>query len=302
MVTRRMLIAGAAGAAAAPFPAWAAQDAFTNDAIQRGRATVPVSLNGEGRFRFVVDTAANCSVIADDLIGRLGFEPMGELGMHTLVGREIVPAVRAARLQSGALDVRYPRLAVGRRAAMAGLDGLLGTDLLAQHRLTLNFRGTDRIRIARSNAPARGFREPLISRAELVVAGQPGFGGLLVIPARIGLEQGSAIVDSGAEGTLMNRAAAIAGRATPLTLPDGRSRFRIQSPTGEATTGDAMMLRTLSFAGITISNLPVAVGDFHTFQYAGLQDQPSILIGLDIFRLFASVYVDLKRQELSVRL
>lgn len=301
MVTRRMLIAGAAGVVA-PLPAWAGQDGITNDAIQRGRATVPIELNGGGPYRFVVDTAANCSVVAEDLVPRLGLEPMGELGMHTLVGREVVPAVRADRVRSGALDARNPRLAVGKRAAMAGLDGLIGTDLLHEHRLTLNFRGTDRIRIAPSNAPTRTFRDQFTARTELIARGEPGFRDLLVIPARIGLTAGYAIVDTGAEGTLINRPAAVAGRATPLTLPDGRHQFRIQSPTGEAIVGDAMTLRTLAFAGVTVSAMPVAVGDFHTFRYAGLQDQPAVLIGLDVFQLFASVYIDLKRSEFVVRL
>jgi hypothetical protein len=296
-----MLIAGAAGVVA-PLPAWAGQDSITNDAIQRGRATVPIELNGGGRYRFAVDTAANCSVVAEDLVTPLGLEPMGELGMHTLVGREIAPAVRADRLRSGALDIRYPRLAVGKRAAMAGLDGLIGTDLLHEHRLTLNFRGTDRIRIAPSNAPTRTFRDQFTARSELIASGEPGFGDLLVIPARIGLTSGYAIVDTGAEGTLINRPAAVAGRATPLILPDGRHQFRIQSPTGQAIVADAMTLRTLAFAGVTVSAMPVAVGDFHTFRYAGLQDQPAVLIGLDVFQLFASVYIDLKRGEFVVRL
>jgi hypothetical protein len=296
-----MLIAGAAGVVA-PLPAWAGQDGITNDAIQRGRATVPIELNGGGRYRFAVDTAANCSVVAEDLVTPLGLEPMGELGMHTLVGREIAPAVRADRLRSGALDIRYPRLAVGKRAAMAGLDGLIGTDLLHEHRLTLNFRGTDRIRIAPSNAPTRTFRDQFTARSELIASGEPGFGDLLVIPARIGLTSGYAIVDTGAEGTLINRPAAVAGRATPLTLPVGRHQFRIQSPSGQAIVADAMTLRTLAFAGVTVSAMPVAVGDFHTFRYAGLQDQPAVLIGLDVFQLFASVYIDLKRGEFVVRL
>src|SRR5690606_32022690 len=234
-----------------------------------------IELNGVSRFRFAVDTAANCSVVAEDLVAPLGLQRRGELGMHTLVGREIVPAVRAERLRSGALDARLPRLAVGKRAAMAGLDGLIGTDLLREHRLTLNFRGTDRIRIAPSNAPARNFRDQFTARTELIARGEPGFGDLMVIPARIGLTPGYAIVDSGAEGTLINRPAAVAGRATRLTLPDGRTRLQIQSPTGETVYGDAMTLRTLAFAGVTVSSMPVAVGDFHTFRHAGLEDRPA---------------------------
>lgn len=309
MLTRRTVIAGtAAGTACGVFEiptalAWPPpeqQDEFGTVSLHRERATVPVYLNEIGPLRFAVDTAANCSVVSSDLVEPLGLEPLGELAMHTLVGREIVPAVRALRLRSGALDASDPRLAVGKRSAMAGLDGLLGTDLLADSQLILNFQGRARTRVARSSAPPRGFLDTLAPQARLVVAGERRFGSLLMIPVRIGSATAVAIIDSGAEGTLLNRAAARVGRATPL--PSGQNSKRIHSPTGEATSGEGMVLRSLGIAGVAISNLPVAVGDFHTFRLWGLADEPALLIGLDVLRLFTAVYIDLKRSEFSLRL
>lgn len=302
MVTRRMLVAGGASIAVGPVPAFAQQEAIGSEGQRRGRATVPVFLNDQGPFQFVVDTAANASVISSDLSERLQLESIGEIGMHTLIGREVVPAVRAMRLESGALDVRFLRLAVGLRSAIAGLDGLLGCDLLVDSKVILNFRGTQRVRIARSNAPARNFLDRMSSETPQVVAGERRFGNLLMIPAWIGGDAAIAVIDSGAEGTILNRAAARTGRATPLVPADGQRRRRIQSPTGEATTGEAMSLPSLRFAGISISGLPVAVGDFHSFEIWGLADQPAIIIGLDILRLFDVVHIDLKRNELSLQI
>lgn len=301
MVTRRMLVAAGASLAVGPVPAFAGQDAFGSEGQRRGRATVPVYLNEQGPFQFIVDTAANASVISSDLVERLQLESIGAIGMHTLVGREVVPAVRAARLESGTLDARGVRLAVGLRSAIAGLDGLLGCDLLVESKVILNFRGTQRVRIARSNAPARNFLDRMASETPQVVAGVRLFGSLLMVPAWIGGNAAIAIIDSGAEGTILNRAAALTGRATPLVPTDGQRRRRIQSPTGEATTGEAMSLPSLRFAGISISDLPVAVGDFHSFEVWGLADQPAVLIGLDILRLFDAVHIDLKRSELSLQ-
>src|SRR5690606_15932840 len=112
------------------------------------RATVPVFLNDAGPFTFMVDTAANASVIADDLATRLQLPSLGDIGMHTLIGREVVPAARVERMRSGTLDAPDVRVAVGSRPAMGGLDGLLGCDLLVGRKVILNFRGSQRVRIA----------------------------------------------------------------------------------------------------------------------------------------------------------
>ena len=68
----------------------------TTDRVHR--STVPVFINGEGPFRFAVDTAASASVVASDLVEQLNIAPAGELDMHTVIGLERVPAVRARTL------------------------------------------------------------------------------------------------------------------------------------------------------------------------------------------------------------
>lgn len=302
MLERRTFIAALTASALAARPAVARQDSFGSEDLHRGRATVAVFINDQGPFQFIIDTAANSSVIADDLVAPLGLSSIGNIGMHTLVGREVVPAVRGRRVRSGALDARDVRFAVGSRAAIAGLDGLLGCDLLVDTKVVLNFQGgVQRTRIVRSSAPARGILERRDSGTPYVARGERQFGNLLVIPARIGTTQAQAIIDSGAEGTILNRAAALAGRAVPLRLADGQTRWRIQSPTGEATAGELMVLPLLDIAGMTISSLPIVVGDFHTFRVAGLENRPAMLVGLDVFRLFNAVHIDLKRSEFSVR-
>src|SRR5690606_30705861 len=120
----------------------------TTDRVHR--STVPVFIDGQGPFRFAVDTAASASVVADDLAKALAIAPAGELDMHTVIGLERVRAVRARSLSSGALTVGGARLAVGSRPGLIGLDGLLGLDLLAGQRLIMRFRGQGRSSINRS--------------------------------------------------------------------------------------------------------------------------------------------------------
>jgi len=277
------------------------QDTFGTSGVAAGRATVPVIINGQGPFQFAVDSAANCSVISRDLLEVLDLRPTLRLAMHTLVGREMVDAVVVERLSSGALNQPFVRLAVGSRPAMAGLDGLLGSDLLADKRLILNFRGGVRARIGGSRTSARGFLDPADPQTSLVVAGERRFESLMMIEARVGSTPALAIIDSGAEGTILNRAAAIAGRAQPLILGDGTNRSRIQSPTGREVAAEVMVVRSIGFAGISVTRPPVIVGDFHTFDLWGLSDRPAMLLGIDVLSLFDSVFIDLKRGEFSVR-
>lgn len=300
MVTRRLLMAAAASLGLSPLQAMAQQDSFSSGAVHRRRATVPVFLDGEGPFQFMVDTAATASLISSDLAERLQLPSAGSIGMHTLVGREVVPAVRVSRMTTGALDAPDVLLAVGSRAAISGLDGLLGCDLLVDRKVILNLDGTERVRIARSNAPPRTYHTGITPGIPVVVTGERRFGNLLVVPAHVGRSPAVAIIDSGAEGTILNRAAALAGNARPMTPGDGQVIRRVQSPTGEVTWGQAMLLPSLRLAGVSVTNLAVAVGDFHSFQIWDLEHQPAVLIGMDILRRFKSVHIDLKRSELSL--
>lgn len=303
-IDRRRVISGGL-LVCAPFAgSSSAQDRaaeFGTSGLDRGRVTVPVQINDGRALKFAVDSAANCSVIASDLIAPLGL-PLGEtLTMHTLVGREETPSVRADRLHSDALTAKDVRLAVGNRLAMDGLDGLLGADLLTNHRLLLNFKGQARTRISRSRSAARGFFDPVNPSARLNATPLPRFGDLLSIPIRIGSAPGIGIIDSGAGVSVLNRAAAAAGRATPAALDGGATGSRVQSPTGRTAPVDVMLLPALGFAGVTISRVPVLVGDLHTFDIWGAADRPAMLMGVDILGLFDSVMIDLKRGEFTLK-
>ena len=300
---RRLVLTGALAAAMSPTGPLIAQEftpEFGTTRVDRGRATVPVRINDGGWLTFAVDSAANCSVVASDLIDPLKL-PFGErLGMHTLVGREEVASVRADSLRCDALSARNVRLAVGDRHAMDGLDGLLGVDLLADLRLVLNFKGQARSMISRSRADRQSFFDFDKPSSRLVASPQSRQGGLLAINARIGSTPGVAIIDSGAGHSVLNSAAAMASRSNLLTLTGGATTSRIRSPTGRTASVDLMLLPFLSFAGLTISRLPIMVGDLHTFGVMGVAETPAMLLGVDILGLFDSVAIDLKRGTFSV--
>ena len=268
----------------------------TTDRVHR--STVPVFINDRGPFRFAVDTAASASVVADDLVEAVGIEPAGQLDMHTVIGLERVPAVRARTLASGSLSVEDARMAVGSRPGLIGLDGLLGLDLLANQRLVMRFRGQGRSSINRSRPDHAQFLGVVRPRVRF----QPPQGGgaeLMVVNALVRGQQVQAIVDTGAQVTLINPALAAAAEARPFQSRSASTGdMLVQSPTGRAALAQAMIVSSVHFDELVLDRLAVLMGDFHIFRLLGLADTPAMLMGVDVLGAFERVVIDLKRGEI----
>lgn len=301
--TRRGLLetALAVGAITAwPVRAHQQSDEFHSTEVMRGMATVPVTLGGSHGLRFAIDTAATRSVIAADLLGDITHQPSASIIMHTLLGPEVVQSALFDFLESGALRATDVRMAIGNRLAMSGLDGMLGSDVLAGYRLHMNFRGGVRTRIGRSRTLARGFLDPVPTGTSLKAGADSRYRSLVVIDAHVGSTPAKAIIDSGAGITLLNLPAARAGGVQAVRAGGSRGESRIQSPTGRTRSVDLVILPRLGFSGTSLHHLTVMAGDFHTFSVLGLADEPAILLGLDVLSRFDTVSIDLKRQNFSV--
>lgn len=270
--------------------------------LQRGRLTVPVHINGKGPLAFAVDSAANASVIAADLVERFELPDAGEVTMHTMIARETAATVRAHLLETGALTAHDTRLALASRIGLDGADGLIGTDLLAGLRLDLRFQGVQRARIVGSRPTGGQFFEARHQSARLIRAVEQRFGELLMISIRAGGVESLAIIDTGAQATIINTALARASGALPLILRDGSHEARVQSPTGRSAPAQAMMINNLRFGGLGLGRLPVLAGDFHTFDLWGVADRPAMLMGVDVLGLFDNVAIDLRRGEVVFEL
>jgi hypothetical protein len=302
-LNRRMLAGGALMAAllspAHAFSQTSDTDAFRGDeAVDRVlRSTVPVLIDGQGPFRFAIDTAASASVVAADVADRVGIASAGQLDMHTIVGLERVRAVRAQTLTSGALTVGGARLAVGSRAGLIGLDGLLGLDLLADQRLILRFRGRHTSSISRSRPDPDQFLGVVRPRVRF----QPPKGGgveLMTVIARVRGQATRAVVDTGAQVSLINPVLASMVGARPLQLRSGETGRAVQSPTGRAVQAEPMLLQGVRFDELVLDRLAVLMGDFHIFKLLELDRTPAMLLGVDVLSAFERVAIDMKRGEI----
>ena len=277
-----------------------AQDTAVESAerLSGRRLSVPVFIGEDGPFVFALDSAANASVIADDVAIGLGLPLAGRIGMHTLIAREVVDTVTAPRIRSGNLHAVNARLALATRIGLDGADGLLGRDLLHDHRLVMRFAGEGGVEITRARQSRRGMPGPMQQAARFRSRVEERHGGLMMIDVRSAAARGKAIIDTGAAISIVNSAFARASSATPIVL-DNRARAAVvTSPTGLSVPAVPMQLNMLHFAGVTLRNTPVLVGDFHTFGVWEMSDRPAMLLGVDVLSRFSTVIIDLRRREL----
>lgn len=291
---RRSVLLGAGALSLLGAPAARAAAVETD---RLGRMTLQVFLNERGPFRFALDSAASMSMVAEDLIETLGLRPDADVLLHTLLAGERARTVRADRLRCGALFQMEPRLAVGSRVGMAGLDGLISASVLEQNRVLMNFRG-DRMTVGRSRARGRSdfatdrsvpFRSP----------DRPGFQNLVMVDVAVTGRPVTAIIDTGAQSSIANTALIDAAGGQPVQTPDGSRTRPVQSATGGVAEARMMVVRDLNFGPLSLERVPVLVGDFHTFDVWGLSGKPAMLLGVDLLGAFQSVAIDFRRRDIT---
>lgn len=295
MLDRRSAFLGVGASLALGLDA-GALDTVSGGVDRLGRMTLSVLVNERGPFRFVLDSAASLSMIAEDLVAPLGLMRDDDVMLHTLLAGARAPTVRAERLRCGALHQVSPRLAVGSRAGMAGLDGLLSASALDRKRVLISFRG-DRVSIGRARARGRSifatersvpFRSP----------DAPGFRNLVMVDAAVSGRPVTAIVDTGAQSSIVNTALIDAVGALPASSDAGA----VQSATGQTALARMMVVRNLHLGPLSLERAPVLVGDFHTFDVWGLARTPAILLGVDLLGAFQTVAIDFGRRDLTFEL
>lgn len=251
----------------------------------------PVQINGQGPFHFLLDTGANASCVSHRLMERLDLEAGGTAPVHTVVGVRHRPIVLLDELRVGPRNrrqVRAPALPI----KGADVDGILGVDWLKGQRLVLDFKAR-RLEISRS--------QPDVSQAGrvVVVPARRRHGQLTIVDADLSGRRISAIIDSGAQGTVCNsklrdlvRAQeARKGRRDPPVL------VRMETLAGEPFTGESVFLPFLRLGGLHLGNVPVTCADTHVFRIWNLEDTPALVIGMDLLTQFERVAVDFGRSQ-----
>jgi hypothetical protein len=63
-----------------------------------------------------------------------------------------------------------------------------------------------------------------------------------------------------------------------------------------------MIMPALDIGELRISDMLVYVGDFHVFSLWGLDDEPTVLVGMDVLRQARALAIDYERGNVYFRL
>jgi hypothetical protein len=100
-------------------------------------ALVPVTINGQGPFRFALDTGASKSLIDATLSDQLGLKVVGNAGQVTgVTGAANAELVSVTNWQAGSVVLNQNqiiRLDLGGASGGGQLQGLLGSDILSTY-------------------------------------------------------------------------------------------------------------------------------------------------------------------------
>lgn len=109
----------------------------------QGGVIVPVMLNGQGPFMLLLDTGASHSAITDELAATIGAKAVARSTVITTTGETLRTIVAIDRLSVGPISADHvlPSVVPARAFDEDGrIQGLIGQDVLAWLRYTLDFR------------------------------------------------------------------------------------------------------------------------------------------------------------------
>jgi predicted aspartyl protease len=209
-----------------------------------GAVLVPVTVDGAGPFRFLLDTGSSRSAIAAELAEALGAPVVARSEVVTSTGRAFSPVVRLSRPALGntsvdsLLALKLPADALG--GGHVRVSGVLGQDFLGPHNYTLDYR---RRTLTWGDGPVpdrvSDTRVPLVWREGRVLAE------LAQDDARIV----RLVPDSGANALILFTRSG----SSPLPIDRVAGRIELMAGTGRRDVLP-VVVRTLKVGSITLRN------------------------------------------------
>lgn len=256
---------------------------------------LPVEVNGEGPFQFILDTGAGTSLLSTALGQKLGVKIIGKKEGQSAGGAVSVSLAKVNSLAVGSVeltdvDVGLVDLAHIGRTVGAEIDGDLGYNFLKHFRLTLDYRNS---RVGLEDP--RRFEWLGQSAAVTEVAMR------LASPAKPLI-----LVDVHANGRGPFQFAIDTGTSTTAIAPELARQLGVaSSPMGPGTTGGAQVevrggaLESFQLGGARIDNLGVVVADFFSMLSHAIGVKLDGIVGYNFLRHY-KVALDYPNETLSL--
>ena len=241
------------------------------------RMTVPVTINGAGPYRFLIDTGAQATVVTARVTDVLGLVPTGRATLVAMASRTEVETIALDGLEFAGRrfnNLTTPLL----RDRDIGADGIIGLDSLQDLRVIMDFR-SDSITV--SDAPLGAG-----SGYEIVVRARRRLGQMIITDARIEGVRTAVIIDTGSwhsHGNLALRRKLGAKRSDAMVTTD---------VAGVSLTSDIAIIRDIRIGPVGLTGVPVGFADSPAFAALGLADKPALILGMGNLRPFDRVAID----------
>lgn len=260
-----------------------------------GRVVAPVMINGRGPYLFIVDTGASRSAISPKLAQQLGLVPSLDalMTVQGVTGGEAVPSVVIEHFQAGDIKITKAQLPVLAGHVFADADGILGVEGLENMCLLVDFQ-KDRLAITKSR-PRR------LEGTWMRVPVRLRFGRLMVADATIGRKKVQAVIDTGAERTLGNLALMRLLDLEKAALEPGTDTH-VFGTTSVLEPADSIPSPIIRLGQTGIRQLSVTFADLNVFRIWNLENEPALVLGMDVLGTTKALLFDYKRGELLIRL
>jgi predicted aspartyl protease len=295
---RHVLGAGAACLGLAPLASWggtappAKDDGVAAGTDAARHLTVDVQIDGKGPFRFVVDTGADRTVIADDVALALGLQRGRQVLVEGILRTIQTDTVQIGTMAFGPFTLADFAAPVLPRASLQA-DGYLGLDAVGRGRVTLDF-ARERLLI---EEPRPSFTAGLVPPNEARVQVMGTAGHLRSVDCGVDGVAAAAFVDTGAEVSVGNSALFRA------LVDDHGALFEpgivpLSGVTGGELDGRVTRAGRIRLRGFEFTAAELVIADIQIFDLWGLAEKPALLIGMNYLRSFSSVTIDYGLKEL----
>lgn len=248
------------------------------------RMTVPVMIDGQGPFRFMIDTGAQATVVSRALADRLALFDRRTATLVGMASSRQVETTKIADLSLGSRNFFIQTAPVVDGVNIGGADGILGLDSLQNQRVLLDFAKRElSVADADSLGGNRGF--------EIIVRARRELGQLIITSARLDGVKVAVIVDTGAQTSIGNPAL--------FTKLRGRSigETELTDINGVVMGGALKLGRSLELGRARLNNLPILFTDSPTFHTLGLGEDPALILGMAELKLFNRVAIDFQTRR-----
>lgn len=251
-----------------------------------GRIITMVYVNGQGPFRFFVDTGANRCALSAGLAARVNATPAGMGDVNGVTGVIPAPMVTLDSLRCGAFELRGQSVPILTDDLILPADGMLGMDRFAG--LRLEFENQSRTMIVKRSG--RGAWDDAFSMPADI-----RFGQLVSAKAKIGAATVTVVFDTGAELGLANEAMR---RLLDRPAPDLK-RMKLTNAAAPVFVEDSVLIPSMRLPNCEFKNIAAYVGDFHIFKIWNLLDTPAILLGMGALGVVDRFAIDYGRREMQ---